>query len=400
MQQPPKPPHPPKHLLPPSPAPTSDQAAPLYPKPVGPPTAQAKSSTPPEQPVHQQWTPQVYNPYAPKAETARSGPKARSPWFLIAMACLLILTGGLLVSTYFIQDQVEKRATVALTKGFAQASALGELKFSKLKFSLFRQRIHLYDVTAKLKSSGETLTIGRASIGGIDWESLKQMALTRKPVIPQTLFVQLDGIEIPSRLVGEQVHGFLKSLGYENLVVSSYIQIARDANSKTFSLEHFEVEADDLGSVDLSFSIGNLTLPTSQQLTTLKRDPKKFFTEASDLTKLTLNGFEFTFKDDSFVERATKAFTAMGESSPMALVELAIKSNSPSPFKQRDVAATKAQVDFVLPALETLKTFLKRPSSITVASRPRQAIPVFSILDDKSGGSINELAHRLSLVVE
>ncbi len=351
--------------------------------------------------MEQQWTSQPYNPYPPKqAQTPPPpGQKPRSVWPLVMMAVVLIALGGLLVSTYFVQAQVEKVAAKALSQGLKQVGPVADIHFSKLKFNLFRQRVHLYDVTATLKSSGETLRIGRASIGGVDWESLKQMALTRKPAIPQTLTLQLDGIEIPSRLVGEQVHGFLKSLGYEQLVVSTYIQIARDAQTKTFTLEHFEVEAEDLGSVDLRFSVGNLSLPTAQQMTLFKKDPKKFFANSSDLTKLTLNGFEFTFKDDSLVERATKAFVAMGESSPLELVNLAIRSNTPSPVA-RDVATTKAQVDFVLPALETLKTFLKHPSSITVASRPRQAIPVLSLLDDRGGGSINELAHRLSMVVE
>ncbi|RYZ66675.1 MAG: hypothetical protein EOP05_18770 [Proteobacteria bacterium] len=370
-----------------------------------------------------EWTTQPYNPYPPKqaapsAPPPLQRPKGRSMFALFAMAGVLILVGALLVSTFFLQAEVERQVTKAIKKALVPVAPIAEVKFSKVKVSLWRQRVHLLDLKVKLKSSGETLQIDRASIGGIDFDTLKEIALTRKPVLPKALTLQFDGVELPSGLVGEKGNEFLKSLGYSELRISTYFQMSRDPSKKTFDLEHFdfqmsrdpskktfdlehfEVAVGNLGDFDLSFSIGNLNLPTSQQFASLKKDPKKFIAEAGDFTKLTLRGFELTFKDDSLVERATKAFIAMGESSPMALVDLAIQANTPSPFKNREVAASRVGTDFTLPALSTLKKFLARPSKITLAARPPKAIPVMSLLDDQAGGSVNELAKRLSLVVE
>jgi hypothetical protein len=351
-----------------------------------------------------EWTTQPYNPYPAKtAQTPPPSPpqisKPRSNAALFAMAGLLILLGALLVSTYFVQAEAERQVTKAIKKALGPAAAVAEIKFSKVKVSLWRQRVHLLDMTVKLKSSGETLKIERASIGGVDWDTLKEIAATRKPVIPRTLTVQFDGVEVPAGLVGEQAHQFLKALGYEQLVISTYFQMSRDPGKKTFDLEHFEIAVGDLGNLDLSFSLGNLTMPTSKELAEIKKDPKRLLTDTGDLTKLTLRGFEFKFHDDSLVERATKAFVAMGESSPLSLVDLAIQANTPGPMK-REVAASVVGTDFTLPALATLRKFLSKPSTITLASRPQKAIPVISLLDDRAGGSINELAHRLSLVVE
>ena len=352
-----------------------------------------------------EWTTQPYNPYPPKqaapsAPPPLQRPKGRSMFALFAMAGVLILVGALLVSTFFLQAEVERQVTKAIKKALVPVAPIAEVKFSKVKVSLWRQRVHLLDLKVKLKSSGETLQIDRASIGGIDFDTLKEIALTRKPVLPKALTLQFDGVELPSGLVGEKGNEFLKSLGYSELRISTYFQMSRDPSKKTFDLEHFEVAVGNLGDFDLSFSIGNLNLPTSQQFASLKKDPKKFIAEAGDFTKLTLRGFELTFKDDSLVERATKAFIAMGESSPMALVDLAIQANTPSPFKNREVAASRVGTNFTLPALSTLKKFLARPSKITLAARPPKAIPVMSLLDDQAGGSVNELAKRLSLVVE
>lgn len=354
---------------------------------------------------NKEWTTQPYNPYPPKSagtppSSQNPAPKSLSMFALIAVAGLFIVLGALLVSTFFVQAEAERQVSKALKKALAPLSAVAEVKFSKVKVSLWRQRVQLVDLKVKLKSSGETLTVDRATIGGIDWDTLKQIALTRKPALPLTLSLQFDGVELPAGIVGQQAHEFLTALGYSELKISTYFQMSRDPSKKTFDLEHFEVACDKLGNFDLSFSLGNLTLPSAQQFAEIKKDPKKFIAEAGDLTKLTVRGFEVSFHDDSLVERATKAFVAMGESSPASLVELAIQANTPSPFKREVAAHRGAGTDFTLPALDTLKKFLAHPKRITLAARPPKAIPVMSLLDDQAGGSINELAKRLSLVVE
>jgi hypothetical protein len=99
-----------------------------------------------------------------------------------------------------------------------------------------------------------------------------------------------------------------------------------------------------------------------------------------------------TFEDRTITRRLVNFFDRMGEASPETLAQIALAMNS----NMRDPAS----VDFVKPALENLVRFFQKPTTLTLTAEPSEDVPVLSLLDDTTGGTINELAHKLNLTLQ
>ena len=133
-------------------------------------------------------------------------------------------------------------------------------------------------------------------------------------------------------------------------------------------------------------------MPKSDELARLKKDPKLILTESGDFTKATIRSFSLSFEDATITRRVINFIEHMGESSPETLAAMALSIHSQ--------ARIPASVDFVKPALQTLVQFFNKPTSLTLTANPAREVPVLSLLDEKTGGSFNDLAHKLNLTLE
>lgn len=328
-----------------------------------------------------------YNPYARPKPKPRAHQRNNSrPWVLIAATTILVIAGILLVSTFFVQREVEAVIAKQLTKAVKPYESVADVKFSGVKVSLFRQVVRVRDVAITLKANEEVVHIANVSVWGIDWKTLKHIATTHQPVLPEEAKIELDGVKFRSSIFGANGQAMLESMGYQEFSADLYANVAR--TKSTFDLRDFELEAAHIGKIDMSFSLGSLSMPTSKQIATWKKDPRLVLTEGQNFMKATINGFELTFKDDSITEHISEQLVKMGETSPLDLARIAY-----------DVNAQSRHADFVKPALQALVAFLEHPSQITVRAQPRQPVRLVDLFDDQASGSINDLAHKLNMSI-
>ncbi len=333
-------------------------------------------------------TQQVYNPYArtdkPKAKTTGGD------FGLYAAAAALLFAGALLLSTFFVQKFTEKQIAKAIRKAVAPYAENANVTFSGVSVSLFKQVVSVRNIRITLAHSEETITIDKATAWGVDWPTLKQIAMTRKPVLPKTLKFSLSNIRASVDALGPQTAAALKAMGYKDLKFTTSTDFARTKSS--FDLKNFYLEANKMGRLSASLSLGNLAMPTSQELARLKKDPKLILTEPGDFTKATIRSFTFVFEDQTITRRTINWLERQGETSPETLAKMAYAINAASPDAK--------SVDFVKPALMTLTRFFEKPTSLTLSAHPPREVGVLTLFDEKKGGSINELAHQLNLTLE
>ena len=318
---------------------------------------------------------------------------------LVVGAVSIALMGLLLVGAFVAEKMIEDKLDAQIAKALKSLPPNLHVSYSGVKLSLIRQSVRLLDV--KIDANGKEIDIDRVRVWGIDWSSLMFIVQTKKPVVPREISIALDGVHVTRELLGGETAALLTSFGYGALTANLYSELGFDRQKNTFSLRDLQIDVPTVGLVSASLQIGNLSLPSSEAIARIKKDPKVILTETEAFTKMTLNGFSVTLTDDSLVKRISTSFVQNGELSPEQLAQLALETNMPSP---RDPANTNQRAptgnDFTQPALEKLRDFLHAPGKITLAMRPPQPIPLMSLLDDTAGGSINDLAHKLSLSVK
>ena len=337
-------------------------------------------------------------------ETPSADPAAQTPvaprrlgtLATLALATVLIVAGVVLVSTYFIEREIEAKISIALFKNLNLRPPGFEVAYTGVRVSLLRQSVALLDLKITTPT-GKTLQIDRVRVWGIDWDTLMTIAKTRKAVIPHELKFALDGFHITPELVGAESAAMLESLGYENLAANFYAAVAFHPALQTVDINDFKFDIDKFGYISGSLHIANFTLPSPEATARLKKDPRLLLTETEEFTKVTLKGFSLTYHDNSFLKRATQTMVANGEASPEELVQLAIEVNEPVPQNPTSPPRPVTANDFTKPALITLLNFVHDPTSITLESNPPQPIALMSLLDEQSAGSINDLAHKLHL---
>jgi hypothetical protein len=336
----------------------------------------------------------LYNPYARKhrataADTSTSKATSNDK-SLYALFGVFVITGALLLSTFFVQKFAENQIAKALHKAVAPFAETAAVNFSGVSVSLFKQAVTVRNIQITLASNEETITIERASVWGLDWPTLKQIAATRKPALPKTVKFSFTNVRASTDALGPQASQILQAMGYKDIVFSASSDLAM--TKKTFDLKNFYLDARKMGRVGLSLSLGNLAMPNAQELARLKKDPKLILTEPGDFTKATIRSFSIAFEDQTVTRRVINWLEHQGETSPETLAKMALSINSDS----RNPAST----NFVKPALEKVVRFFQKPTSLTLTAQPPREVPVLSLLDDKTGGSINELAHQLNMTVE
>jgi hypothetical protein len=342
-------------------------------------------------------TQQLYNPYA-QAHRTKAKEKAKikttsTDAGLYAAAAALVIAGALVLSTIFVQKIAERQIAKAIRKATASYAETAAVTFAGVNVSLLKRSVAVRGIQITLADSQETITIDKASVWGLDWPSLKQIATTRQPTIPKTMKLALMNVRANPDAFGPQGAQMLQAMGYDAVRFSVSADLARTNTS--FDLKNLSIDARKMGRMNLSFSLGHFALPNSQELAHLKRDPKLIFTDPGHYAKYaqaTIRGFLLTFEDRTITRRLVNFFDRMGEASPETLAQIALAMNS----NMRDPAS----VDFVKPALENLVRFFQKPTTLTLTAEPSEDVPVLSLLDDTTGGTINELAHKLNLTLQ
>lgn len=292
--------------------------------------------------------------------------------------------------------QAEKFVANRARKELAALKPSFDVTFDHAKINPFTRMVMLKGVKVRSANFDEVLSIRAVGAGRVDWDSLVEMVKTRKPVIPRQLFFAINGLSVPARWTGETANATLKMFGYETLEVSASVALAIDPVTKGFAIEPFAVEMANAGRLEFSIALANASLPSKSDFDLLKRNPKAFVIERLPAYgDVSLQSISLRYDDDSLVTKATEFLVAQGEDHPVALLNLALEQ----PAAARSTAAVTAN-SFSRRGLEALRDFLQKPGTIAVSSALSSPVPFTSLLDERAGGSIEQIASKLALQIE
>lgn len=293
-------------------------------------------------------------------------------------------------------QQAEKVIASHARQTFATFAPAIEVRFEQAKINPFTRMVMLKGVEVRSSSFDQVLKIRAIGAGKIDWASIVEMVKTRKPAVPAHVFLAVSGLAIPARWAGETASQTLIGLGYETLEISTTVDLTIDMKTKSFAISPLAVDVKNAGRFEFSIDLANATLPTKSDFELLKKNPKAFVIERLPAYgDISLSSIALRYEDDSFIPKAIDFLIAQGEDHPVGLLNLALEN----PAQGRKTAAAQA-TSFSRHGLEALRDFLQKPGSIGISSALPKPIPFTSLLDEKTGGSIDELAAKLALQIE
>lgn len=319
--------------------------------------------------------------------------KRRSTAGIVILAVLFLLVGIACFGTYFAQKVAQQQAKKHVDRAIAQIKDKAAVQYSSVKINLWTRAFYLNNLKVVPAGKSDPIEIDRIVVWNIDWDTLVAIAKTRKPVVPRTVSIAVDGVKLPTSYIGTEGTLALQTLGYQGLKFDTQIGLNLDLPKKNFGIEEMSFALDGIGAFSLSIFVSGLdfkalmaarnsTLPLPERLKVL---------EGAKLNSLALR-----YEDDTLVKRGIDWFIKSGEAPPVQLLDLAIEVALSS--KKRKIASQGDS--FHLAALKELRKFIEDPDGISIQARPPFPVPFLSLLDDRRGGSIDELAAKLHLTVQ
>lgn len=293
---------------------------------------------------------------------------------------------------------LQRAETLIATQARKQLATLKpalDVHFRRVKINPLTRMLMLEGVEVRSSSFDDVLHVKTIGAGKVDWDSIVTMIKTRKPVMPRQLSFAARGLSVPARWTGTTAAETLRGLGYETLEVSASVAVELDPATRSFAISPFTVEVKNAGRLDFSIELVNASLPSKSDIDLLRRDPKAFVTERLPAYgNVALRSIALSYEDDSLTTKLVDFFVAQGEDHPVSLVDLALETQTAG----RRTA--NASPTFARRGLEALRAFLEKPGTIGIQSTLREPVPFTSLLDDSTGGSIEEIASKLALEVE
>lgn len=330
--------------------------------------------------------------------TSKPGPirppkKSRSTVGIIFLAVIFLFVGVACFGVYFAQRVAQQQAKKHVDRVVAQLKDKAAIQYSSVKINLWTRAFYMKDLKVLPAGKSEAIEIDRIVVWNIDLDTLKTIARTRKPVIPKTVSVSVDGVKVPTSYIGPEGTLVLQTLGYQELKFDTQVSLNLDLPHKNIGIEDMVFALDGIGAVSISVSISGLDF---NSLMAARGSNLPLAEKLKALEGAKLNSLALRYDDDTFVKRGIDWFIKSGEAPPVQLLDLAIETAASS--KKRKIASHGEA--FHLAALKELRKFVADPDGITIQARPPNPVPFLSLMDEKRGGSIDELAAKLHLSVQ
>ena len=161
----------------------------------------------------------------------------------------LMFAGLALVGSIVVQKFAERQIAKAIHKAAAPYSDYASIGFGGVNLSLFRQTLTIRDITVTLPNE-ETVSIGSAKVWGLDWSTLKQIAMTRKPVVPNTVKLAVNNVRMNTSVFGSK--DILGQMGYTTIAFSTQADLSMSKNG--FNLKNWFFDAKKMGRFNATLS--------------------------------------------------------------------------------------------------------------------------------------------------
>ena len=270
-----------------------------------------------------------------------------------------VVIAGLAVSyvggKLYMTDKVEKQ----LDAKIIEMQPMLDVKYGDLSVEPITQRIQLHNVVlTPADGSGNPITINEITVNELDTSS----------EFPTALDFVLNGISISIDDIEPQTADRLKALGYsDDLLISLSTKYTYVDNVMDWQ---FGLSAQDMGKMEYSLNIANFEFDPKQPLTLLFSYPN-----------YQLNSAEFTYTDQSLVNRMMKQ---EAENSAISVEELKQRlSDKINAMLAADLETSNemsdVEVNVAKNAAEAFIKFINDPQSITISINPEQAVTLGEI---------------------
>lgn len=228
------------------------------------------------------------------------------------------------------------------------------VEYGDLSVEPITQRIQLHDVViSPADGSANPITINEITVNELDTSS----------EFPAALDFALNGISISINDIDPQTAEQLKQLGYtDDMLINlstkyTYVDKVMDWQ--------FDLSAKDMGEMEYSINIANFEF-----------DPKQPITLLFSYPNYQLNAAEFTYTDNSFVERLLKQEAQRSDISVEELKQrLSDKINAMlAADLETSNALSDVEVNVAKNATEAFIKFINDPQSITISLNPEQTV--------------------------
>ena len=266
----------------------------------------------------------------------------------VAIAGLAVsYVGGKLYMT----DKIEKQ----LDAKIIEMQPMIDVKYGDLSVEPITQKIQLKNVVlSPADGSAKPITINEVTVNELDTSS----------EFPTVLDLALNGISISIDDIEPQTADQLKDLGYsDDMLISlstkyTYVNEVMDWQ--------FGLSAQDMGKMEYSLNLANFQFDPEQPVALLFAYPN-----------FQLNAAEFTYTDNSFIERLLKQEAQM---SGMTVEELKqrisdkINALLAADIENKNNELSDEQIKLASNATEAFIKFINDPKSITISVNPEQAV--------------------------
>ncbi len=274
--------------------------------------------------------------------------------------------GGAIALFAGAQLYVSHRATQEVDKAISSVSEFVDIDYKKVNSSLLGGGTHVKGVTiSPVKSGGETYSVDEVVV--YDYDSAGD--------IPTSLKMAVNGLAVDVADLGKNAAP-LKEFGYgETLSVNFATEYEYEVEEKEIRLKTFEVGADEVGDLDLSVYVSNVSL-----------DPAAIASMPFSLFGMVLHEAEINYKDDSLVTR-------------MFDTAAAANGASVDEFKREAIASLKEDLasgeqGLTEDIVKEMTAFINNPEVFSVSINPNEPIPLSTIM---TAGSTEDMIKLLKV---
>ena len=274
---------------------------------------------------------------------------------------------ALFVGADFFASQV---AAKEVDKAIENVSPFVDIDYKKVDASLFGGGTKVKDITIAPNGGGEAYRVNEVVV--YDYDATAED-------VPTEIDMAVNGMALKLADMGDQGSA-LQEFGYgEELSVNFATKYEYEENEKTIRLEKFEVGADEVGDLDLSLRVSNVSL-----------DPDSLAAMPFSLFGMTFHEAEITYDDDSLVERMFETAAAAEGKSVDELKKEAIAG------LEADLASGEEGLNEDL--VKEMKAFINDPDGFSIKFSPEEPVTFAQFME--TGGDPTALVNLLNVRFE
>ena len=285
------------------------------------------------------------------------------------IALVVLAVGGYFALTGVADDKVKERADKLVASLNKQPGV--NVTYGSVKSDVLKQGLVMNDVVIDRGAKG-TVKIARVEIKDYDWINEQ----------PRHATIVVRGIQLPMSELSKGNTSAISKMGYSNVVLNATMNYRYDPDKKTLVVKQFQVDGNDIGTLNLQFTYGNVPqMDKSKNQFDPKTNPKAMMM----IMQMTIVNASISFKDNSLVSRLLKAHAAEKNIS-----EAAAKTKI---LAEIDGKLKAAKSDLEREGLQAVRKFVENPGTISITLSPPRPVPMmmFMATVQKGGAQLKQM---------